>query len=189
MVSGWAASHTHLHAPRRSHERSRSSSSDDSSERPRRSSIDATPRQTPATTRFLSSPTPSNDYDPSKNVLSSAQDVFSSSKRLGFFADKLSSLNSTSLSGTGHSVATLKSSLHPSQLLHPHNHSRNESALTFASTSTTTLPAMATTSSLSNVSKSHTSPSKVGGLEASRGYASRSGFLCWFIIGIIWAHI
>lgn len=180
MVSGWTTPHTHPHAPRRSHDhnpvqskRSRSSSPDDSAERPRRSSSDATPRQTPATTRFLSSPTPSNDHDLSKSVLTSAQDVFSSSKRLGFFADKLSS----SLSGTSHSAANLKSSLHPSQLLHPHSHNRNESALT--STSTTTLPAMAATSSLSNVSKSHTSPSKVR-LRTIRGYARSASYVHLF---------
>lgn len=158
MVSGWASSHSHT--PRRSHDQnavpmdkkhSRSSSPDNSTEPPRRSSSDATPRQTPATTRFLS-PTP-NDQDTSRSVLTSAQDVFSSSKRLGFFADKLTS----SISGATHSNP--KSSLHPSQLLHPHSHSRSDSSQ--PPTSSTPTSTMATSSSMTNVTKSHTSPSKV----------------------------
>jgi hypothetical protein len=189
MVPGWATTHTHLHAPRRSHDhnpiqskRSRSSSPDDAAERPRRSSSDATPRQTPATTRFLSSPTPNNDQDPNKNVLTAPQDVFSSSKRLGFFADKLSS----SLSGTGHSAANLKSSLYPGQLLHPHSHTRNDSTL--GSVSTTTSPTMAAASSLSNVSKSHTSPSKAR-LRPNVAMSDQLLMFIFFIIGFLRAHI
>jgi hypothetical protein len=143
MVSGWGTSHSHLHPPRRSHDQndsdskhSRSSSPD--SELPRRSSSDATPRQTPATTRFLTSSV-LNDYD-------SIKDVSSSSKRLAFFADKLSS----SFAGTAHSATNLKTSLHPT---------RNDS--TVASSSTSTLPTMAAPSSMPNVVKPHSSPSKV----------------------------
>lgn len=159
MKSGWT------HGPPRSHDqkpdanRSRSSSPDDSAEEPRRrSSSDATPRQTPATTRFLSS-TSAGDQDTNRNVLPSSNlpsDVFNSSKRLGFFADKLSS----SLAGAGHS-ANAKLSLGPSHLLHPHNHPRVESSLT-PSSATPSPSSMATSPSMSNLSKSHTSPSKVG---------------------------
>ncbi|PPQ89541.1 hypothetical protein CVT25_012213 [Psilocybe cyanescens] len=129
----WSSSH--LHGPRRSHDQShndikasRSSSPDDGTEPRRRTSSDATPRQTPATTRFLTS---ANDQDTNRSVLISStlnsekSEGFSSSKRLGFFADKLTS----SLSGTGKDTSTsLKNSLHPSQLLHPHLHSRAESS-------------------------------------------------------------
>ncbi|RDB24719.1 Target of rapamycin complex 2 subunit bit61 [Hypsizygus marmoreus] len=149
MVSGWA---THSHAPRRSHDQSvhstkRSRSSSPDPESPRRSSIDATPRQTPATTRFLSSPA-ANDQDTDRSVLNPAPEVFSSSKRLGFFADKLTSSHSG-----------LKGSLHASQLLHPHIHTRNDSNQA-PSSSAAPLPTMATASSISSMSKSHTSPSK-----------------------------
>ncbi|KAF5385991.1 hypothetical protein D9615_002415 [Tricholomella constricta] len=152
-MSGWTASH----APRRSQDqnvdtntsswvkRSRSTSP----EAPRRSSTDATPRQTPTTPRFLASPT-QLDPDAARGVLNATPDVFSSSKRLGFFADKLSS----SLSGTG------RSSLHPSQLLHPHSHTRSDSLQTPPPPSH---HSMASSSSMANVSKSHTSPSKAYG--------------------------
>ncbi|TFK44576.1 HbrB-like-domain-containing protein [Crucibulum laeve] len=149
------------HGPRRSHDQhrpdvkhSRSSSSDDSEPR-RRTSSDATPRQTHATTKFLNSAT---EHDTNRNVLSgnTAGDVFNSSKRLGFFADKLSS----SLSGTGKETgANLKSALHPSQLLHPHSHSRANSNNT-AQDAASPSPTMASSASISGVGKSHTSPSK-----------------------------
>jgi len=131
----WTSSH--LHGPRRSHDQShnsRSSSPDDGTESPRRrTSSDATPRQTPATTRFL------NDQE--------------SFKRLGFFADKLTS----SLSGTAKETGnTLKNTLHPSQLLHPHIHSRGDSGSASPNPSLSTM-----TSNPPMPSKSHTSPSKV----------------------------
>ncbi|KAF8160979.1 HbrB-like-domain-containing protein [Crassisporium funariophilum] len=160
----WASSH--LHASRRSHDQSRnelkssrSSSPDDGSEPQRRTSSDATPRQTPASTRFLNA---SNEQDTNRNVLSSTSTLtsersegFSSSKRLGFFADKLTS----SLSGTAKDTgANIKNSLHPSLLLHPHSHSRAESNSISAPT---LAPApMAASSGMSTTNKSHTSPSK-----------------------------
>lgn len=157
MVSGWGSSHSHLHPPRRSHDQndgdskhSRSSSPD--SELPtRRSSSDATPRQTPATTRFLSNDHESTRNQDNRTQENRSQDVSSSSKRLGFFADKLSS--SFAGSGTAHS----KSSLHPSQLLHPLSHTRSDSTVA----SSLTLTPMAAPSSIPNVVKSHSSPSKV----------------------------
>ena len=157
---------SHLHSPRRSHEQShidlktsRSSSPDDGSEPRRRTSSDATPRQTPASTRFLNA---SSDQDTSRNLLPSPSSLFpdkpevsGSSRRLGFFADKLTS----SLSGTAKDTSTsLKNSLHPSLLLHPHNHSRAESGST---TSSVLSPAAMSTSSNLPTPKSHTSPSKV----------------------------
>lgn len=159
---------SHLHGPRRSHEQShvdlntsRSSSPDDSSEPRRRpsESIDATPRQTTASSRFLNA---TNDQDTSRNLLSSTStlipekpEAFGSSRRLGFFADKLTS----SLSGTAKDTsANLKNSLHPSLLLHPHNHSRAESGST---TALVTSPGAMSTSSILPTPKSHTSPSKV----------------------------
>ncbi|KAG5646283.1 hypothetical protein DXG03_003879 [Asterophora parasitica] len=118
----------------------------------RRSSTDATPRQTPTTPRFLSSPT-QPDHDATRSILNATPDLFSPSKRLGLFADKISS----SLSGT---QANLKGSLHPSQLLHPltHPHSRDESVHTPPPPSPQ--HTMASSSSIASVSKAHTSPSK-----------------------------
>ena len=151
MVTGWGSTHPHLQPTRRSHDESdgdsklsRSSSPD--SELLRRSGLssDDTPRQTPATTRFLA-----NDHDSNRT-----QDISSSSKRLGFFADKLSS----SFVGPAHSASNLRSSLHPSQLLHSHSHTRHDST---AASSTTTLPTMTAPPSIPNVVKSHSSPSKV----------------------------
>ena len=159
---------SHLHGPRRSHEQShvelktsRSSSPDDDSEPRRRTSSDATPRQTPASTRFLNA---TNDQDTSRNLLSSSSsstlisekpEASGSSRRLGFFADKLTS----SLSGTAKDTsASLKNSLHPSLLLHPHSHSRAESG----STATSALsPGAMSSSSILPTPKSQTSPSKV----------------------------
>lgn len=155
---------SHLHGPRRSHEQShidktsRSSSPDDDSEPRRGTSSDATPRQTPASTRFLNA---TNDQDTNRNLLPPAStlisektEVFGSSRRLGFFADKLTS----SLSGTAKDTsASLKNSLHPSLLLHPHSHSRAESGSTTTSALT---PGSMSTSSILPTPKSHTSPSK-----------------------------
>jgi hypothetical protein len=177
MVSGWGSSHSHLHLPRRSHDQSdgdskhsRSSSPDD--ELPRRSSSDATPRQTPATTRFLAS-----DHDSNRTQEYKSQDVSSSSKRLGFFADKISS----SFAGSGHSATNLKTSLHPGQLLHPLSHTRNDS--TAASASTTTLPTMTAPSSMPNVVKSHSSPSKVPAVTLHLPPILN------LIVGFVWTHI
>ncbi|KAF8813635.1 HbrB-domain-containing protein [Phlegmacium glaucopus] len=157
---------SHLHGPRRLHEQShvdlkasRSSSPDDGSEPRRRTSSDATPRQTTASTRFL---TATNDHqDTNRNLLPSAStlisekaEVFGSSRRLGFFADKLTS----SLSGTAKDTsASLKNSLHPSLLLHPYSHSRAESGSTTISALS---PGAMSTSSILPTPKSHTSPSK-----------------------------
>ncbi|KDR75396.1 hypothetical protein GALMADRAFT_249446 [Galerina marginata CBS 339.88] len=161
----WSSSH--LYVPRRSHDQShneiktsRSSSPDDGTEPRRRTSSDATPRQTPATTRFLNSV---NDQDASRTALPSTStfssdrsEGFSSSKRLGFFADKLTS----SLSGTGKDTSTsLKGSLHPGQLLHPHSHSRVESGPSLPPPANPTPSAMSA-SNMTTTNKSHTSPSK-----------------------------
>ncbi|KAF9559844.1 HbrB-domain-containing protein [Agrocybe pediades] len=159
----WSASH--LHGPRRSHDQghqesraSRSSSPDDGTDSPRRrTSSDATPRQTPATTRFLTS---ANDQDILRSVLGSTStliaerpEAFSSTKRLGYFADKLTS----SLSGTAKETGnTLKNTLHPSQLLHPHIHSRAESG----SASPNPSSSAPVSANQPTASKSHTSPSK-----------------------------
>lgn len=162
----WSSSH--IHGPRRSHDQSRNdikasraSSPDDSGTEgnQRRTSSDATPRQAPATTRFLDSV---NDQHANWSVLSPASALstersegYSSSKRLGYFADKLTS----SLSGTGKDTSTsLKNSLHPGQLLHPHSHSRVESSSTTAPSLSST---MASSSTLTSANKAHASPSKV----------------------------
>ena len=140
------------HTPRKSHDQTRSASPAESTDSRKRTSSDATPRQTPATSKFLST---ANDHDTNKNVLpSNSTDVFSSSKRLGFFADKLSSSLSSAAGN-----ASLKSSLHPSLLLHPHSHSRAESN-TLPSTSSSPIP-IATSPNQTSAAKSHTSPSKV----------------------------
>lgn len=152
MISGWASN---SHGPRRSHEQShdlkhsRSSSPDEGGEPPRRSSSDATPRQTPASSRFISATNAaSNEQDTNKSVLPS--EIFSSSKRLGFFTDKLTS----SLSGSGSQKA-------PSQLLHPtHSHSRTDTAAAAPSSSPSNLTG-SSSSGMANAAKSHTSPSKV----------------------------
>ncbi|TFK25492.1 HbrB-domain-containing protein [Coprinopsis marcescibilis] len=143
------------YSSRRSHEQphnesknSRSSSPGEALDSHRRTSSEATPRPTPANTRFL---TASNDQDGNKNVLAPhSADVFtSSSKRLGFLADKLSS----SLSGTVHNQKN------QTQLLLPHGHSRGDSSATSVSLSPSTAP-MASSASLANAAKAHTSPSK-----------------------------
>src|SRR6266542_300013 len=128
----WASSH--LHVSRRSHDESRnelnssrSSSPDDGTETRHRTSSDATPRPTPATTRFLNM---SNEQDTSRNVIPSnafieRSEGFGTSKRLGFFADRLTS----SLSGTAKdSNTTNRNALHPGNLLHSHSHARMDSS-------------------------------------------------------------
>ncbi|KAF9047300.1 HbrB-like-domain-containing protein [Panaeolus papilionaceus] len=157
----WSTSHLQLHGPRRSHDQShnelkssRSSSPEDGTEPRRRTSSDATPRPTPATTRFLSA---TNDQDTSRNLLNSNASItdkpegHSSSKRF-FFTDKLTS----SLSGTAsRDAASSKSSLHPTQLLHPHSHSRADSNINAPGLSSASLSVSST-----STSKPHTSPSK-----------------------------
>jgi hypothetical protein len=153
----WASSH--LHGPRRSHEesrhevhsRSRSSSPDDGSEPRRRTSSDATPRPTPATTRFLNM---SSEQDSIRNIFPSAiyperSDSLSSSKRLGFFADKLTS----SLSGTPKD----KNALLPGQLLLSHSKAESSQSTLLALSPTGT----PVSSTLPTSARSHTSPSKV----------------------------
>lgn len=164
----WSSSH--LHGPRRSHDQShndvkasRSSSPDDGTEPRRRTSSDATPRQTPATTRFLNT---ASEQDTNRSVLPSTSALsadrnegFSSSKRLGYFADKLTS----SLSGTAKDTSTtLKSSLHPSQLLHPHLHSRADSSS--STLNNPPAPTSMASASVPSANKPHTSPAKVSPL-------------------------
>ncbi|KAF9529288.1 HbrB-like-domain-containing protein [Crepidotus variabilis] len=159
-------SSAHLHGPRRSQDHNRYDSSsarseddDDGSESKRRTSSDATPRPTPATTRFLGAI--SGEKDTNRNVLTSNPTIersegLASSKRLGFFADKITS----SLSATGKdlSAAASKSSLLPSQLLHPHSHSRADSNPT--SPSSLSPSGLSVSSPMSSSTKPHTSPSK-----------------------------
>lgn len=161
----WSSSH--LHGPRRSHDQShnevktsRTSSPDDSGTegKQRRTSSDATPRQAPATTRFLDTV---NDQHTNRSVLSSTSALssdrpegFSSSKRLGYFADKLTS----SLSGTGKDTAGPKGSLHPTQLLHAHS-TRVESIS--APTSNIPSATMTSPSTITSAGKAHASPSRV----------------------------
>ncbi|KAF5325680.1 hypothetical protein D9611_000140 [Ephemerocybe angulata] len=143
---------------RRSHEQthsdnklSRSSSpSVESVESHRRTSSEATPRPTAATTRFLNSSTSgATDHD---NRSIHSTDVFGSSKRLGYLADKISQ----SLSGTGNTHVKTQSS----HLLLPHSHSKADSnSVTPVSQSPSPAP-MASSSSIANAARSHTSPSK-----------------------------
>jgi hypothetical protein len=138
------------HSSRRSHEHSRSESKQSRCSSPaldnvdghRRTSSDATPRPTPATTRFLTSTT--TDHDSSaKTNLTAPSDGFGPSKRLGFLADKLSS----SLSGTGNTHVKNQSS---QSLLHPSPGINSSSSAP-----------MSNSASIVNAAKSHTSPSKV----------------------------
>ena len=146
----WSSRRSHEHG-RGGNEQSRSTSpSGESAESHRRTSSDATPRPTPATTRFLNANPGGVDHE--TRSLHSA-DVFGSSKRLGFLADKISH----TLSGTTNTHVKSQSS---HLLLHPHSHSRTDSVSSPVSPSPSPVP-MASPSSISNVAKSHTSPSKV----------------------------
>ncbi|KAF9451276.1 HbrB-domain-containing protein [Macrolepiota fuliginosa MF-IS2] len=152
MLPAWTASYT----PRRSHEQTppelqqgRASTSDEQWEPRRRTSSDSTPRQAAASTRFLGN---ANEQDANRNVLGT--DGLTTSKRLGFLADKISS----SLSG-GSSGANLKGSLPSSQLLHPHSHTKADSTSTSPSISPSN-SLMNPSSSTINIPKTHTSPSK-----------------------------
>ncbi|KAJ3574653.1 hypothetical protein NP233_g1621 [Leucocoprinus birnbaumii] len=156
MLPAWTAGYTS--SPRRSHEQppsdiapGRTSTSSEVYEPRRRTSSDSTPRQPTASTRFLSA---ANEQDTNRNVL--GPEGGGASKRLGFFADKISSsLSGGSLGANLKGPATLSS-----QLLHPHSHTKADS-------SSTTSPAISPSSSLMNASsttinipKAHTSPSK-----------------------------
>lgn len=171
MITGWASTYAQPTPSRRSHDqahadrnlRSRSSTPEEAAEPPRRSSSDATPRPTPAThPRFLGS---SAAYDPNHNVLSNppSSDTFSSSKRLGFFTDKLSqSHHSQNQPSTGY-TSNQRNAPNPTQLLHPHSHTRGDSALTVSRDPPPSVapPVMTSLSSTSGATKAHTSPSKV----------------------------
>ncbi|KAF8626864.1 hypothetical protein AX15_004682 [Amanita polypyramis BW_CC] len=132
MVSGWSAIQAHIHPPRRSHEQqSRTSTSPEPEEGQRRSSTDATPR-----------PTPASGLDHQDSVSDS------SSRRLAFFTEKLSS----SLSGLSTSVAAGPSNKHHTP--------RSDLASLPPSSSVPLSTSMASSSSVSNTPKSHVSPSK-----------------------------
>lgn len=162
MSPAWTAGHTQ--PPRRSHEQppseiqsGRTSTSGEIREPRRRTSSDSTPRQSSASTRFLSTAT---EQDTNRDVL--GPEGWATSKRLGFFADKLS------LSG-GSSGANLRGSVSSSQLLHPHSHSHTK-----ADSGSTSSPSISPSGSLMNASsstinipKAHTSPSKVFALFGS----------------------
>ncbi|KAF8629174.1 hypothetical protein AX17_005759 [Amanita inopinata Kibby_2008] len=160
MVSGWSSIQAHIHAPRRSHEQpSRTSSSsdpDETSEPHRRSSFDATPRPTPATTRFIAAADQHKESIlPAAPSIADASTPSSSTpsntKRLGFFSERLaSSLSGSSAHGPSHTTA----------LLHPHTHLRGDSALFSSSSSTPLSSTMTSSSNIANTSKSHASPSK-----------------------------
>lgn len=119
----------------------------------RRSFSDATPRPTPSPSRPLG-----QDSNTPSNLTAIDSLLPPSSRRLGFFTDKLSGSSSSqsqshhtqSQSTSGHRASPI-----PSGLLPPRSHSRADSAprdpLTMASNNAST----------SNLNKPHTSPSKV----------------------------
>jgi hypothetical protein len=124
-----------------------STPADTDSDYHRPSFSDATPRPTPSQPHPLgqeSSALPTND-----TLLAP------SSKRLGFFADKLSGAQSHSHHQQSASTSGLRTSPVPSHsnstLLPPRSHSRDSSSLS----------PMASSSSTANAAKVHTSPSKV----------------------------
>ncbi|PFH51998.1 hypothetical protein AMATHDRAFT_2487 [Amanita thiersii Skay4041] len=174
MVAGWSSFQAHIHTPRRSHEQlSRSPTppdGDERTERHRRSSTDDTPRPTPATTRFINTasgdqnqnkalPALPSSVDPSQSVAS----VSTPRQRLAFFSEKLSSSLSVSSVHPHHthpsSGTTIpsKGPSHTPTLLNPH--SRADLSL-FSGSSVSISPNMTSVSTVSSVSKSHTSPSK-----------------------------
>lgn len=161
MVPVWASS---AHLPRRSHEHTPSdlrqppaSTADDQREPRRRTSSDSTPRQTSANTRFLSS---ANEHDANKNILSSiasvGSDSIASARRLGFFADKISSSFSGGTASPHHKTSALSS-----QLLHPLSHSKPDSTSAIPTSNPSSSSFMNPSSSSTNLPKTHTSPSKV----------------------------
>jgi len=113
------------------------------------SSSEATPRPTPAPhPQHLAS---AAAHDPNHNVLGSysASEFSGSSRRLGFFTDKLSTSQAShplNASGSGHTPS--QRSILPG-LLHSHNPLRSESALSMAPTTS------------SSTNKLHNAPSKV----------------------------
>lgn len=170
MIAGWASTYGHP-LPRRSHDQSRpeisvarSPTPDQNTAEPRRrSSSDATPRQTPAPSpRLFPSSPASTVHDPNVNILSNpltdavpSTSAAPSSRRLGYLAEKISS----SLS-SGHSTIQKSASSH-SQLLHPHSgHTKADSVLTARDQAGSPSP-MASSTHLASSGKSHTSPSKV----------------------------
>jgi hypothetical protein len=159
MIALWGTSG---YAGRRSHDKpaseSNSRSSSPDGDHRASSSSDATPRPTPAPhPQHLASVA---SHDPNFNLLGSSltSDFSSSSRRLGFFTEKLSAAqasHSVNASASGH-AASQRSGL--PGLLHSHNHPRTEPA------SSITLPSASIIASLSgssNSSKLHSAPSKV----------------------------
>lgn len=143
MISGWTS-----HAgPRRSNDHGSRHKPDDEDPTRRRSSSDVTPRQTAPDLHFLSTSTGTSAQDQSQNqnvVPNSASPIDSSasSRRLGFFTDKLSS-------------SSANRSLHP-----PQGHSRQDSSSAQSLLSPLGASTMSSSSTLTN-SKGHISPSKV----------------------------
>ena len=156
MPPAWTSGY--IQPPRRSHEQppsevqsGRTSTSDEIREPRRRTSSDSTPRQPSASTRFLSTTT---DQDTNRDVLGT--EGWATSKRLGLLADKISS----SLSG-GCSGANLRVSVSSSQLLHPHSHTKADSASTSSPSISPSSSLMNASSTTINIPKAHSSPSKV----------------------------
>lgn len=167
---------------RRSHEHSHSESRQRSespamgiTESHKRTSSDATPRPSASSSRFLN---PSATDQESRSALST--EVFGSSKRLGYLADKISQ----SLSGTGNPQLKHNPS---NSLLHPNSHSKAEPSNPTSSASQSSSPApMASSSSLANAAKSHTSPSKVH--IQSKHYFPLSALMSTLAV-VLWPHI
>ncbi|KAL0956097.1 hypothetical protein HGRIS_002266 [Hohenbuehelia grisea] len=167
MMSGWASAYT-TSVPRRSHDQYHAdmpdaSSPDQAAEPRRRSSSDATPRPTPAPSPRMLMSGAGNNHDPNRNILTSDASTLSSatssSRRLGFLAEKLSS----SLSPASHSSSQRTIVAGHSNLLQPHSHSRADLSLSPSReqvSSPLPPPLMASSSSMSTTSKIHTSPSK-----------------------------
>ena len=116
---------------------------------------DATPRPTP------SQPRPLGQESNTTSILNTVDGPPPTSKRLAFFADKLSGASSSqshiqpSTSTSGHRASPVPSHSNNS-LLPPRSHSRADSTRDPSS-----LSPMASSSSPANASKVHTSPSKV----------------------------
>ncbi|KAJ8522745.1 hypothetical protein ONZ45_g757 [Pleurotus djamor] len=154
MISGWASSYTHP-LPRRSHEQSAPAADESSSEPRRRSSSDATPRQTPAP-----SPRLVQVHDTNNNILSSPLNTDATpsssaitSRRLGYLAEKISSSLSVAGGQTPHNKSSsASSSSHHHQLLHSRP---SDQSLPSREQAASPTPMMSSTTS-----KAHTSPSK-----------------------------
>jgi hypothetical protein len=130
---------------------------DNDSDNTRPSSIDATPRPTPTQSRPLG-----QDSNTSGGLTTVDSLLPPHSKRLAFFADKLSGASSSQSHSHHHQQSTSTSGLRASPvpshsnsgLLPPRSHSRAESTRDPSSI-------MASSSSTANANKVHTSPSKV----------------------------